>query len=85
MLTGEDLPRGLLGMPQRQFPRVFDTLTRQGLIPPTIVVGIEVPRDPSQADERELIGKHDRRAAFVDFALIYQNSWLFTNFCFPPR
>ena len=65
MLTGEDLPRGVLGLAERQFPRVFDTLTRHGLIPPTVVVGIEVPRDPSQADERELIGKHDRRAAFT--------------------
>lgn len=66
LIYGEDPRHGRFGIPGRQWPRVFDALTRHGVIPPTVLVGVEVPRlvgEPSAAETR---GRHDRHAALYD-------------------
>jgi hypothetical protein len=65
LIYGEDLERDLFGLAPRQLPRAWDLLNRQSLVPPTILVGVEVPRRPAEPTEREAIGRHDRREAFV--------------------
>ncbi len=65
-LYGEDPRQGRFGVEGRQLWRALDVLARQGVIPPTVLVGVEVPRVPARADGRERLGEHDRHAAFVD-------------------
>jgi len=65
-LYGEDPEFARFNDPRRQLPRIVDRLVRHGLLPPPIVVGVEVPRAPAGRNAREQRGVHRRREALSE-------------------
>lgn len=64
-LYGEDPRQGRYDVEPRRLPQILDPLVRHGVVPPTILVGVEVPRDTLRPTDRERLGQHDRRAALA--------------------
>lgn len=52
LIYGEDRFLGIAQDRNRQYPRVFSSLSRLGVIPPAVIVGLEVPRAEDGGDYR---------------------------------